>query len=70
MVVRNGEPRARVSATIPRSIRQSLDRDLIRWITKERKTRKLSELVTLIFRVGLPLVEKDLGLRENGAKTE
>lgn len=66
MVVRNGEPRARVSATIPRSIRQSLDRDLVRWITKERKTHKLAELVTLIFRAGLPLVEKDLGLRENG----
>jgi hypothetical protein len=66
MVVRNGEPRARIAATIPRSLRQSLDRDLVRWITKERKTHKLAELVTLVFRLGLPLAEKELGLRENG----
>ena len=49
--------------TVPRSVRRNCDIALRRWRVKDGKPHELDELIALALKLGLPLVEKDLGLR-------
>jgi hypothetical protein len=61
--------RAGSAIDIPLSVHKSMYSLLRGWNARDGRSHKMSELVGLVIRAGLPLVEKQLGLRNNGKET-